>query len=690
MTGDIISIYSSKGGVGKSFIAANLAVDIRLEYQKEVLLIDWALPFSLDAAGLLNIKEVKKIENILSSAKDLHPAIIKSFVSSHPSGISVVSLASGARPSVYEKLTPENIEAVLSKFQLSYNFIIIDIGMTYGPLAEKILDMSSLILIPVTPDFLSVHQAKNDLVLLRTRNFPKDKIKITVNMTGKNDYLNAHLLAQQLEKDLAAQIPFDKDAMTKMTEGPYPSAFPRHAVTKALSQLAHVVVEAGNQFNDAGDNGDESTNLQQDLPEWEELKFLILHKLLESIDFKKLDTQVENDPDKMEELENKVIHKITQVIDDETSIRSRPIREKLKKEVLQEALGLGPLEDILDDPTVTEIMVNRWDQIFVERQGLIETVDKKFLSEQHLMRIIGKIVAPVGRKVDTSTPTVDARLSDGSRVNAIIPPLAINGATLTIRKFPEERMGIKELAKLGSLNKQITVFLKAAVMARLNILISGGTGTGKTTLLNILSAFIPQNERIITVEDSAELQLRQPHVITLEARPPNIEGKGEITIRDLVKNTLRMRPDRIVVGECRGPEALDMLQAMNTGHDGSLTTVHANSSRESLSRLETLVLFTGYDLPSRAIKEQIVGAIDLIVQIGRFKDGSRKVIQVSEVTGLKDNEIELHDIFKFKQAGEKEGKVAGGFNSTGYVPECLERFKDKGIKVPKEIFWASK
>jgi Flp pilus assembly CpaF family ATPase len=347
------------------------------------------------------------------------------------------------------------------------------------------------------------------------------------------------------------------------------------------------------------------------------------------------------------------------------------------------------LEDILSDKSVSEIMVNTWNEIYVERKGRLTRIDKKFFSEQHLVNIITRITGPLGRKIDTSTPMVDARLKDGSRVNAIIPPLAVRGACITIRKFPEDQIGIDDLVGFGTLNKQMVEFLRSAVIAKMNILISGGTGSGKTTLLNILSSFIPEDERIITIEDSAELKLRQPHVVTLESRPENIEGKGAVSIRDLVKNSLRMRPDRIVVGECRGAESLDMLQAMNTGHDGSLTTIHSNSCREALSRLETLVMYAGFELPVKAIKEQIVGAIDLIVQISRFKDGSRKVIQVAEVGSMESDDITLGDVFVYRQSGEEDNRVVGNFTSTGYVPKCVTRFEERGLHVPREVFWTS-
>jgi len=689
MAGKIISIYSSKGGVGKSFIAVNLSVDIYLESKKKVVLIDFGQPFSMDVARLLNITSVKRMESILSSAKELSPSMIKTFVTPHASGISVLALTSGQNSLSGDTFDPSRIGAVLTKLQMSYDFIIADIGMKYSPVVEKIFDLSTLILIPVVPDYLSVQQTRSDLSLLRTKNFSQEMIKLVANMTGKTDYISQQLLEKQLERKVVVSIPYDSDSISKLAEGTYPSDFPRHDVTKALDKLAFQIIHDSHPSGEAvaGMNGQEAE--QESLPDMDSFKILIHEKLLESIDFKQLDTEVDNSPEKMEELRNKITKKVTEIIDSETSIKSRQIRDQILKEVLQEALGLGPIEDLLADSSVSEIMVNRWDRVYVERNGKLERSDKKFLSEQHLMNTIGRIVAPIGRKIDISTPMVDARLKDGSRVNAIIPPLSIAGAALTIRKFFDDRIGVEELVNFGTLNRQISGFLEAAVNARLNIMISGGTGSGKTTLLNMLSAFISPDERIITIEDSAELKLQQPHVITLESRPPNIEGKGEVVIRDLVKNTLRMRPDRIVVGECRGAESLDMLQAMNTGHDGSLTTIHANSTREALSRLETLVMYAGFELPTRAIKEQITGAIDIMIQIKRFKDGSRKIVQISEITGMEKDVITMGDIFIYKQAGEEDSKVSGGFVSTGYIPKCLERFKERGIEIPREIFWAS-
>ncbi len=362
-------------------------------------------------------------------------------------------------------------------------------------------------------------------------------------------------------------------------------------------------------------------------------------------------------------------------------------RDRLKREVLNEAIGLGPLEELLADEAVTEIMVNAHDDIFVEREGKLTRSEVTFSSNAAVMSAIERIVTPLGRRIDESSPMVDARLKDGSRVNAIIPPLALKGPTITIRKFSKKKLEDSDLIRFGSINEPMVRLLRTAVEQRCNIIISGGTGSGKTTLLNVLSNFIPHSERVITVEDAAELQLAQPHLVSLESRPPNLEGKGAITIRDLVKNCLRMRPDRIVVGECRGGEALDMLQAMNTGHDGSLTTVHANSPRDVISRLEVMVMMSGMELPVRAIREQVASAVDLIVQQTRFSDGSRRVTHITEVTGVEGDIVQLNDIFLFKQEGfDSEGRLVGHFEATGSVPHFYQDLRERGIPVDMSIF----
>jgi pilus assembly protein CpaF len=374
------------------------------------------------------------------------------------------------------------------------------------------------------------------------------------------------------------------------------------------------------------------------------------------------------------------------ILAEENIVLSRAERQRLFDQIVAEILGLGPLEQLLADESITEIMVNGPKNIYIERKGMLHRVNTTFESEDHVLRILDRIVAPLGRRIDESQPYVDARLADGSRVNAVIRPISLVGPTITIRKFSKKPLTVEDLIRFGSLTPPVVEFLRACVIARLNVVVSGGTGSGKTTLLNVLSGFIPNDERIVTLENAAELQLRQEHVITLESRPPNIEGKGEITIQDLVINCLRMRPDRIVVGECRGGEALDMLQAMNTGHDGSLTTAHSNSPRDTISRLETMCLMAGMDLPVRAIREQIASAVDLICHQDRMRDGTRKVTKVTEVQGMEGDVIVLSDIFEFEQTGIEAGKIIGRIRPTGLRPKFIDQLEQAGIHLPPSVF----
>jgi len=375
-----------------------------------------------------------------------------------------------------------------------------------------------------------------------------------------------------------------------------------------------------------------------------------------------------------------------EVITQEKMLLNVNTREQLLKLVMEDILGYGPLEPLLSNEDITEIMVNGYDEIFVERFGLIESTDIKFENDGHLRRVIDRIVSPIGRRIDESSPMVDARLPNGYRVNATIPPLSLDGPILTIRKFAARPYTAQDLIANGTMSVQLSSFLKGCVEARINLVVSGGTGTGKTTFLNMLSSFIPPRERIITIEDTAELQLNQVHVVRLEKRPPNIEGKGEVTIRQLVVNALRMRPDRILVGECRGGEALDMLQAMNTGHDGSMTTIHSNGPRDSLHRIETMVLMAGTELPLKAIREQISSSIELVVHLGRLKDGTRRVTYVSEVQGMESDTIVMQDIFVFKQTGFTNGIVQGGLKSTGLRPQFMSKFAASSIELEDSVF----
>lgn len=410
-----------------------------------------------------------------------------------------------------------------------------------------------------------------------------------------------------------------------------------------------------------------------------DLKTRVQNKLLSSID-------PGMDVTRVNEVRKTIQELFEQILNEENIVLSRPERARLFEQIAAEILGLGPLQPLLEDESITEIMVNGAKNIYVERMGKIFRVPFSFESNEHVVRIIDRIVSPLGRRVDESSPYVDARLKDGSRVNVIIPPISLVGPVITIRKFAKKPITIEQMISFGTLTEEAVEFLRACVKSRLNIVISGGTGSGKTTLLNVLSGFIPADERIVTIENAAELQLRQDHVITLESRPPNIEGRGEVTIRQLVVNALRMRPDRIIVGEIRDEAALDMLQAMNTGHDGSMTTLHSNGPRDTLSRLETMVLMAGMDLPVRAIREQVSSAIDLVVHQERMRDGSRKVVNISEISGMEGDIITMTDIFIFEQHGYENNKVVGRLRPTGLRPKFMEKIEMSGIHLPSSIF----
>jgi pilus assembly protein CpaF len=448
-----------------------------------------------------------------------------------------------------------------------------------------------------------------------------------------------------------------------------------------MAQLAYQVNGSTNTSQKTALFGQKRPETHSFGTEYQELKSRLHDRLLDLLDFSLLDSL-----DKAA-LRHEIIKLVEQILTSETVPLNFRERERLVKEVQDEVLGLGPLEPLLQDPTISDILVNTHKQIYIERRGKLELTEGRFKDEAHLRKIIDRIVSNVGRRIDESSPMVDARLLDGSRVNAIIPPLAVDGPILSIRRFAVDPLKLEDLVSLKTLTPDIGEFFRAIVRARLNILIAGGTGSGKTTMLNVMSGFIPPTERIVTIEDSAELQLCQEHVVRLETRPPNIEGKGQVTQRDLVKNSLRMRPDRIVLGEVRGDEALDMLQAMNTGHDGSLSTIHANTPRDALLRLETMVAMAGLNIPTKFVRHYVSSALDILVHVSRLTDGSRKLVSLQELTGMEGETINLQEIFLFEQTGlDANGVVKGRFKATGIRPRFVDKLKARGIQVPHELF----
>jgi septum site-determining protein MinD len=716
----VIVVFSTKGGVGKTVISTNLSVCLAKDGNQKVLLVDLDLQVVGDMANMLDLKPHRAMVDLISHLKkgeDLS-ANKSDFLTRHSAGFDF--LPSVLKLQQTPHLYPEKISAALLLFENDYDYIIIDGGQVFSDVLVGALNLANLILLVVTPDILSIYQTKWALDTLQYLHFPLMMIRIILNRAESMSSISLEDIMSSLPHEIISQIPSDgKSVYLSINRGvPVVLDNPRSKVSKMIKELAESLINQKSLFipRQEADGiklkdliGEKSADLWQKrgltapLAEYGQepkegadeiilLKRKVHEKLIEELNIRSLDWKTFTDVKKTRALNQKAEMAVTNILAKEVGsfISSPEVRRRLVKEILDEALGFGPLEDLLADPEITDIMVNNKDEIYVERLGKIEMTDKKFVSNDQVKVVIERIIAPIGRRIDESSPMVDARLPDGSRVNAIIPPLSLTGPTLTIRKFRRERFRIDELLDWKTLGSGMVDFLRACVLARKNIIVSGGTGSGKTTLLNILSAFIPDNERIVTIEDAAELKLDQRHWIRLESRPPNIEGKGAITIRELFRNTLRMRPDRVVIGECRGVETLDMLQAMNTGHDGSMTTVHANSTQDVLVRLDSMILMAGVELPIRAIREMIASAIDVIVHTARLADGSRKVVQITEVTGMLDElHIGLKDIFIYKQIGvDGSGRAMGDFQACGYIPSFLADIKIKGIPLSEEIFRA--
>jgi septum site-determining protein MinD len=681
-----VAVYSGSGGAGKTLVAANLAVSLHQQDSGRVLFVDAGHPIPGESLASIGLERAKALGEMAPILGRLTPEIFASYLKTTSTGLAVLPLVGDVLQS--RLVTPALWARMMDLASAAFDNIVIDMPSGVGVLTQPVLDRADYVCVVGEPTPVGVLRTRFCLDYLRSLQFPQTSILFCLNRVPSRGGVAPDQVEHVVGMAPFITLPDDPEPLaTASVKGQSVlEAVPRHAIARNLDRLGREVTTLG--LRNIAAPPVEATPQRTTDDEIRELKLKVHHRLVDEIDVKKADLAYLADPVKLQEVRTRAESLVLKLLEEEGAHAfSREVRRRVLKEVLDEALGLGPLEDLLADPLVTEIMVNRFDQIYVERAGKIEHTPVKFLANDQLRGVIERIVAPLGRRIDEKVPMVDARLRDGSRVNAIIPPLALKGPALTIRKFAKRKLVAADLIGFGSLTEQMATFLGAAVEARMNIVISGGTGSGKTTLLNVLASFIPSDERIITIEDAAELQLPQDHVISLESRPANIEGEGAITIRDLVRNALRMRPDRIVVGECRAGEALDMLQAMNTGHDGSLTTLHANTPRDALARLETLALMAGLDLPSRAIRDQIGSAINLIVQQSRLQDGSRRITHITEVTGQEGDVFTTADVFVFRQTGiAPDGKIYGQYVPTGYVPGFIDTLSKRGIKVPREIF----
>lgn len=720
----VIAIVGGKGGVGKTTFAVNYAIANVIDSKQKVCLIDLDPRACGDVGMVLGAKPKRTLLELGNVEGRVEANTIMNYVAPHPTGIHF--LPSVLEPEQLVGMDPDKTAQAVKHLMSFYHYVIVDMGSDLDPNSVKVLELSSIIYVITMPEIIVLRHTRRIIEKVQNLLFPMEMIKLVLNRYSDRKGITPQMVQNNLKKQIVSVIPEDEaTAVASLAKAqPFVVANGRAEMSKAYFTLVRSIAEhqvldklvtlkkpsdalsrlvgskGAAKAGGAGAEGKRPSEIifdrsqmkdEKPADQWSALKQRIHKQLIETMDLKKVDTETGNDPKKKAVLREKTKTVVVELIDKEDHpFRSRDEIQKLVKEILDEALELGPIQDLLLDDSVTEIMVNRKDQIYVERGGKLVKTTVSFSGTAQLLATIERIVAPLGRRIDEKTPYVDARLPDGSRVHAIIPPLAIQGPMLTIRKFPKKRLIVQDLIKYGSMTEEMADFLRCCIEARLNIIVSGGTGSGKTTLLNVLSSFIPPNERILTVEDSAELQLPQDHWGRLETRPPNIEGKGEVTIRDLVRNTLRMRPDRIVVGECRAGEALDMLQAMNTGHDGSMTTVHSNSPRDAIARLETLVMMAGMDLPAKAIREQIASAVNLIIQQSRLSDGSRKVTSITEVVGMQGEVVTMQEIFAFKRSGmDKNRKVIGKFVATGFIPKFVDELEAQGIRIPRGIFSVS-
>ncbi len=678
MTGSIVVLINSKGGSGATTLALETARGLKRS-GSNVALVD------ADLSGR------RTMSVMLDSVRQFDANRTLGIYSVVPvNGITAVELTDSLDNAF--ALRPEEIDSLVDKLVQQHELVIVDAPAPFATALRPFVARASRFVVVLEPNLLGTSAARTLIGDLAKFGVPLNRVWIITNLRGGRAEIAARELERALGGSVIAEVPTKGDrnyvraieTMSKRLLGaPSESSLTTlRASTGVMAGGAPVGQSSSNGHSNGSASSSEPVRGSAARPKSDRrdrLKAEVHEQVGKRIDIVAA-SRAHTDGQKIAELRASIGETTAQLLAERQDIDSIEERSELQQEIIDEILGLGPLEDLMRDPAVSEIMVNGSDTIYVERGGKITLTDRRFNDERHLRTIIERIIAPLGRRIDESSPMVDARLTDGSRVNAIIEPLSLDGSTITIRRFGKKRLGMDDLVRFGSVVPEATALLKAMVEARLNIIVSGGTGSGKTTFLNILSNYIPPGERIVTIEDAAELLLNQEHVVRLESRPANIEGRGAVTIRDLVKNSLRMRPDRIVVGECRSGEALDMLQAMNTGHDGSLTTLHANTPRDALARLETLVLMAGFDLPVRAIREQVASAVDAVVQIERLRDGSRKVTSITEVVGMEGDIVTMQELIKYQARGvDADGKVIGEFQYTGVQPHYTHRFEEAGV-----------
>ncbi len=696
MSATIVALINAKGGSGATTIAIEVARAMR-RGGKDVALVDG------DLSGRRNVAVLLDAVRAFDSERATTP-----YSTIRREGLTAVELTDNLDNSFM--LRSEDVEAIADVLDAQNDVVLFDAPTPFSGALRPLITRASRYVVIFEPNLLGSAAARSLIGDLAKVGVPMTRICLVTNSRSGRPEITARELEKALGSTVIAEVPVRTDRHF----GRALELLAKRIASIAPESPLETLRTAGSGGSQRGSTFSPSNALgpmtqviaangqtaPRPRPPADDARDTLKAEIHEQVS-KRIDvvaaSRAHTDNQKIAELRAQINDVTAQVLTESAGRLSLEERAELQQEIIDELLGLGPLEDLMRDPAVTEIMVNGSGMIYVERGGKLTLSDKRFGDERHLRTIIERIIAPLGRRIDESSPMVDARLPDGSRVNAIIEPLSLNGSTLTIRRFGSRRLTMDDLLRFGSVSPEFINLLKAMVESRLNIVVSGGTGSGKTTFLNILSNYIPHNERIVTIEDAAELALNQEHVVRLESRPPNLEGRGTISIRDLVRNSLRMRPDRIVVGECRGGEALDMLQAMNTGHDGSLTTLHANTPRDALSRLETMVLMAGFELPIRAIREQISGAVDVVVQIARLRDGSRRVTSISEIVGMEGDIVTMQEIVRFAQRGiDKDGKVIGEFQYTGVQPHYIDRFEEAGIRFdvrelatlePTKVLW---